>query len=127
MGEHLKEHYDYCIINLRNNEVILYDQDKSCNVSPLSDEAILQVNVSFDEHNNLVIEGERLVYELAMGRVNIDELSRAPCKKFIQKYELSKFFRFFGAKPYEYVHGWWAYRSETPTKYILNNYRIKII
>lgn len=123
----MKEHYDYCIINLRNNEVTLYDQDKSGNVSPLSDEAILQVNVSFDKHNNLVIEGERLVYEIATSRVDIKELSHTPCKRFIQKYEPSKFFRFFGAKPYEYVYGWWAYREETPIKYVLNNYRIKLL
>ena len=112
----MKEHYDYCIINLRNNEVTLYDQDKSANVSPLSDEAILEVNVSFDEYNNLIIEGERLIYQCAIDRTNIEELSNKPCKKFIQKYEPTKFYRFFGAKPYEYVYGWWAYREKTKIK-----------
>lgn len=123
----MKEHYDYCIINLKNNEVTLHDQDKFSNISPLSDEVILQVNVSLDEHNNLIIEGRRLTYHCALDRINIEELSHKPCKKFIQKYEPSKFYRFFGAKSYEYVHGWWAYLEEIPIKYILSNYRIKLL
>jgi hypothetical protein len=123
----MKEKYDYCIINLKRGEVVLYDQDKYYNVSPLFDEAIITCNVSFDEHNNLVIEGEPLIYEISIERTKVDELEHKPCKRFVNHYEPGKIARLFGAKPYDYVKGWWAYVGKTPVKYILSKYIIKLL
>lgn len=123
----MKETYDFCILDLKNNIVTLYDAEKSSTFSASSDEVLLSVKVSIDENNNLIIEGEPLIFNISFERTNINELEHKPCKRYIQKYEPSKFYRFLGAKPYEYVYGWWAYRSEEPRKYILNNYRIKLI
>ena len=123
----MKEQYDYCIIDLKRGEVVLYDQDKSHNVSPLDNEVLLTCNVSFDEHNNLVLEGEPLIYELAMERTKVDELTHKPCKRFVNHYEPGKLARLFGAKPYDYVYGWWAYYQKEKMKYVMNNYKIKLL
>jgi hypothetical protein len=123
----MKEQYDYCIIDLKRSEVILYDQDKSHNVSPLDNEVLLTCKVSFDEHNNLVLEGEPLIYEISIERTKVDELVHKPCKRFVNHYEPGKIARFFGAKPFDYVHGWWAYYQKEKVKYVMNNYKIKLL
>ena len=125
----MKEHYDFCIIDLKTNEVVLYDSPKAHNFSAMNDEVVLDVKVSFDNNNNLVIEGDPLYFEVAMERLNIDDISedKKPCKKYIKTYTPGKLARFFGTKPYDYVYGWWGYRGETPIKYVMNNYRIKLI
>lgn len=126
----MKETYDCCILDLKNNVVTLYenyDVEKSSMFFASNCEVLLSVNISINEHNNLVIEGEPLIFDFALDPININELTCKPCKRYIEKYVPNKFYRFFGAKPYEYVYGWWAYRSEKRNKYILNNYKIKLI
>lgn len=123
----MKNHYDYCVLDLKHNNVTLFDKTECINIYPLSDTVIVDANILIDEHNNLVIDGERLIYEIATTRTNIRDLDNRPLNRYIQAYEPNKFMKFFGRKPYEYVYGWWAYRAKTRTKYILSNYKIKIV
>lgn len=127
--DNMKKTYDCCLLDLRHNIVTLYedyDPETSSMFFASADEVLLSVKVSINEHNNLVIEGEPLIFDFALDRTNINELTYKPCKRYIEKYVPNKFYRFFGAKPYEYVHGWWAYRSGESSKYILNNYKIRL-
>lgn len=120
-------HYDYCVINKGDNTITLYNNDKYLDIRPLDVDILLDVNILFDERNNLVIEGNPLIFELSTRRTPVDELEHTPRKKYIKQYNPSKFYRFFGVKPYKYVYGWWAYLSETTVTYILNKYQIKLI
>lgn len=120
-------HYDYCVINRRDNTITLYNKDKFLDIYLLDSNVLLDVNISFNERNDLVIEGTPLIYELATCRTPVDELVHKPCKKYIKQYNPGWFARIFGVKPYTYVEGWWAYLCETTITYILNKYQIKLI
>lgn len=120
-------HYDYCVINKGDNTITLYNKSKFLGIYILDVNVLWDVNVSFDERNNLVIEGKPLIFELATCRTPIDELEHEPCKKYIKQYNPGWFARLFGVKPYKYVEGWWSYLSETTVTYISNKYQIKLI
>lgn len=120
-------HYDYCVINKRDNTITLYNKDKSLDIRPLDVDILLDVNILFDERNNLVIEGNPLIFELSTCRTPVNELEHTPRKKYIKQYNPGWFAKLFGIKPYKYVYGWWAYLSETTVTYILNKYQIKLI
>ena len=123
----MKSHYDYCVLDLKYNNVMLFDKTEHINIYPLSNIAIVNANILIDEHNNLVIDGEQLIYEFTSTRTDIRDLDNRPLNRYIRAYEPNKFMKFFGCKPYEYVYGWWAYRAKTQSKYILSNYKIKIV
>lgn len=120
-------HYDYCVINKGDNTITLYNNDKYLDIYVLDVNILLDVNISFDERNNLVIEGNPLIFELSTCRTPVDELEHTPRKKYIKQYNPGWFAKLFGIKPYTYVEGWWAYLSETTVTYILNKYQIKLI
>lgn len=114
--------YNFCIIN--KNNITLYNTSY-VNVA-LPDEALVDVKCELDEKNNLIIYGTPIVFEYAMDKININELEHSPCKKYIKHYEPNKFYKFFGAKPYDYVQYWWGYIGKD-VKYIFNNFKIKIL
>lgn len=120
-------HYDYCVINKEDNTITLYNKDKYFDIHPLYVNILLDVNISFDERNNLVIEGNPLIFELVFHKTPVDELEHKPCNKYIKQYNPGWFARLFGIKPYKYVEGWWAYLSETTVTYIFNKYQIELI
>ena len=66
----MKENYSLCLIN--DNRVTLVNDDTSTSWSVINDKVLLDVKVLIDEHNNLVIEGEPLVYEFASLPVDIE-------------------------------------------------------
>ena len=69
-------------------------------------------------------EGERApVFLVEDVLAPVEELEHIPHESCIQHYNGIKW---LGIKPYDYVHGWWYYKSDEPANYILRNYTIKI-
>lgn len=46
-----------------------------------------------------------------------------PLKNCIKHYDGIKW---LGIKPYDYVYGWWYYKSDDPDNYVMNNYTLII-
>lgn len=122
----INKHYkfDWCIIE-RDNTVVCYNADKTHNVHWLTDKAVLiNAEIWIDELGLLHIESKnKVVPEFAYDKTPIEELEHMPSKKCIKHYNGIKW---LGIKPYDYVYGWWYYKSDIHANYILSNYTLKI-
>lgn len=122
----INKHYkfDWCIIE-GNNTVVCYNADKSHNIHWLKDEAVLiNVEIWIDELGLLHIESKnKIVPEFSYHKTPIEELEHVPSKKCIKHYNGIKW---LGIKPYDYVYGWWYYKSDIHANYILSRYTLKI-
>ena len=117
----INKHYkfDWCIIK-NNNKIICYNANQSCNVDCLRDDAMINVEIWIDEIGLLHIESpNRIIHECALHKVPVSELEHTPSSKCVKHYEGIKW---LGIKPYDYVYGWWYYKSDKPANYILSNY-----
>jgi hypothetical protein len=122
----INKHYkfDWCIIE-GNNTVVCYNADKSHNIHWLTDKAaLINVEIWIDELGLLHIESEnKIVPEFSYDKTPIEELEHMPSKKCIKHYNGIKW---LGIKPYDYVYGWWYYKSDIHANYILSSYTLKI-
>ena len=66
---------------------------------------------------------DSIVSEISFEKTPVKELEHIPLESCIQHYNGIKW---LGIKPYDYVHGWWCYKSDEHANYILRNYTIKI-
>ena len=116
--------FDWCIIE-GDNTVVCYNRDKSYVIHWLRDKAALfNVEIWIDERSLLHIESKnKIVSEISFEKTPVEELEHIPHESCIQHYNGIKW---LGIKPYDYVHGWWYYKSDEPANYILRNYTIKI-
>lgn len=116
--------FDWCIIE-GNNTVVCYNADKSHDIHWLTDKAVLfNAEIWIDELGLLHMESKnKIVPEFAYNKTPIEELEHVPSKKCIKHYNGIKW---LGIKPYDYVYGWWYYKSDIPANYILSNYTLKI-
>lgn len=116
--------FDWCIIE-GNNTVVCYNADKSHNIHWLTDKAALfNAEIWIDELGLLHIESKnKIVPEFAYNKTPIEELEHVPSKKCIKHYNGIKW---LCIKPYDYVYGWWYYKSDIPANYIMSNYTLKI-
>ena len=116
--------FDWCIIE-RNNTVVCYDADKSHNVDWLSDkDVMINAEIWIDGLGLLHIESpNRIIPEISFSKTPVSELKHTPSDRCIQHY---KGIKWLGIKPYDYVYGWWYYKSDIPANYILSNYTLKI-
>ena len=74
-------------------------------------------------YNRLIESKNKIVSEISFEKTPVEELEHMPHESCIQHYNGIKW---LGIKPYDYVHGWWYYKSDEPANYILRNYTIKI-
>ena len=122
----INKHYkfDWCIIE-GNNTVVCYNADKSHNIHWLKDEAaLINAEIWIDELGLLHIESKnKIVPEFSYHKTPIEELEHVPSKKCIKYYNGIKW---LGIKPYDYVYGWWYYKSDIHANYILSRYTLKI-
>jgi hypothetical protein len=122
----INKHYkfDWCIIE-GNNTVVCYNADKSHNIHWLTDKAaLINTEIWIDELGLLHIESEnKIVPEFSYDKTPIEKLEHTPSNKCIKHYNGIKW---FGIKPYDYVYGWWYYKSDIHANYILSNYTLKI-
>lgn len=116
--------FDRCIIE-GDNTVVCYNRDKTHDIHWLTDKAALfNVEIWIDERGLLHIESKnKIVPEISSRKTPVEELKHIPLESCIQHYNGIKW---LGIKPYDYVYGWWYYKSDDPANYILSNYTIKI-
>ena len=116
--------FDWCIIK-EDNTVVCYNSDKTYEMRWLTDKAALfNVEIYIDELGLLHIEAQnKIVPECSMHKTPVEKLEHVPLKHCIKHYNGIKW---LGIKPYDYVYGWWYYKSDDPDNYILNNYTLII-
>ena len=116
--------FDWCIIK-EDNTVVCYNSDKTYEMRWLTDKAALfNVEIYIDELGLLHIEHKnKIVPECSMHKTPVEKLEHVPLKHCIKHYNGIKW---LGIKPYDYVYGWWYYKSDDPDNYILNNYTLII-
>lgn len=122
----INKHYnfDWCIIE-RDNTVVCYDADKSHGVDWLRDkDVMINAEIWVDEFGLLHIESpNRIISEISFSKTPVSELKHTPSDRCIHHY---KGIKWLGIKPYDYVYGWWYYKSDIPANYILSSYTLKI-
>ena len=122
----INKHYnfDWCIIK-RDDTVVCYGADKSHNVDWLKDkDVMINAEIWIDELGLLHIESpNRIIAEISFSKTPVSELKHTPSDRCIQHY---KGIKWLGIKSYDYVHGWWYYKSDIPANYILSSYTLKI-
>ena len=116
--------FDWCIIK-EDNTVVCYNSDKTYEMRWLTDKAALfNVEIYIDELGLLHIEAKnKIVPECSIHKTPVTKLEHVPLKHCIKHYNGIKW---LGIKPYDYVYGWWYYKSDDPANYILSNYTLKI-
>ena len=116
--------FDWCIIK-EDNTVVCYNSDKTYEMRWLTDKAALfNVEIYIDELGLLHIEPKnKIVPECSLHKTPVEKLEHVPLKNCIKHYDGIKW---LGIKPYDYVHGWWYYKSDDPDNYVLNNYTLII-
>ena len=116
--------FDWCIIE-GDNTVVCYNRDKTHNMHWLTDKAALfNVEIYIDELGLLHIEPKnKIVPEISHHKTPVEKLEHIPLESCIKHYNGIKW---LGVKPYDYVYGWWYYKSDDPANYILSNYTLKI-
>ena len=116
--------FDWCIIK-EDNTVVCYNSDKTYEMRWLTDKAALfNVEIYIDELGLLHIEPKnKIVPECSLHKTPVEKLEHVPLKYCIKHYDGIKW---LGIKPYDYVHGWWYYKSDDPDNYVLNNYTLII-
>ena len=116
--------FDWCIIK-EDNTVVCYNSDKTYEMRWLTDKAALfNVEIYIDELGLLHIEAKnKIVPECSMHKTPVEKLEHVPLKHCIKHYNGIKW---LGIKPYDYVYGWWYYKSDAPDNYVLNNYTLII-
>lgn len=116
--------FDWCIIK-EDNTVVCYNSDKTYEMRWLTDKAALfNVEIYIDELGLLHIEAKnKIVPECSMHKTLVEKLEHVPLKHCIKHYNGIKW---LGIKPYDYVYGWWYYKSDDPDNYVLNNYTLII-
>lgn len=116
--------FDWCIIK-EDNTVVCYNSDKTYEMRWLTDKAALfNVEIYIDELGLLHIEAKnKIVPECSMHKTPVEKLEHVPLKHCIKHYNGIKW---LGIKPYDYVYGWWYYKSDDTDNYVLNNYTLII-
>ena len=116
--------FDWCIIK-NDNTVICYNADESSDMNWLRDrDAMINVEIWIDEIGLLHVESpNRIIPEFSFEKTLVSELEHTPSNRCIKHY---KGIKCLGIKSYDYVHGWWYYKSDKPANYILSNYILKI-
>lgn len=116
-----KYKFNWCIIT-KKNEVILFNKE-FYDFHPFDGTALIKVETWIDENCLLHIVGDELIWEIALHKTNIKDLSNTPAKKYIQT---TKGCKWLGIKSYEYVHGWYCLSEQKEANIIMKNYKIKI-
>ena len=116
--------FDWCIIQ-SDNTVVCYNADKSCKVDWLRDrDALINTEIWIDEIGLLHIESpNRILPEFSFDKTPVKDLEHTPSDRCIKHY---KGIKWLCIKPYDYVKGWWYYKSDEPANYILSNYTLEI-
>lgn len=116
--------FDWCVIE-SDNTVICYTANQSHNVDWLHNrDVMINTEIWIDELGLLHIESpNRIIPEISMSKTPVSELEHTPSDRCIKHY---KGIKWLGIKPYDYVYGWWYYKSDIPANYILSNYTLKI-
>ena len=116
--------FDWCIIK-SDDTVICYNKDQYVNMNWLRDkEAMMDVEIWIDDIGLLHIESpSKILAELATSKIAIDELEHTPLDRCIKHY---KGIKWLGIKAYDYVYGWWYYKSDVPANYILSKYILEL-
>ena len=122
----INKHYkfDWCVIK-RDNTVICFNAEQSSNADWLYDkDHMINAEIWIDEIGLLHIESpNRIIAEISFSKTPVSELKHTPSDRCIQHY---KGIKWLGIKPYDYVYGWWYYKSDIPANYILSSYTLKI-
>lgn len=116
--------FDWCIIE-GDNTVVCYNSDKTHDIHWLKDKAALfNVEIYIDELGLLHIEPKnKIIPEFSHRKTPVEKLYHEPLKNCIKHYDGIKW---LGIKPYDYVYGWWYYKSDDPDNYIMSNYTLII-
>lgn len=116
--------FDWCVIE-RDNTVVCYDADKSHSVDWLrGTDVMINAEIWIDELGLLHIESpNRIISEFSFNKTPVSELKHTPSDRCIHHY---KGIKWLGIKPYDYVYGWWHYKSDIPANYILSSYTLNI-
>lgn len=116
--------YDWCIIKSDNTVHFYSEKFKGVNFSYLNDKAaLINATAYIDDIGLLHIEGEELIWNLAIDKQYVSEMEEKPAKKYIKK---TKGIKWLGIKPKEYVQGWYCLTRKKKANYILKQYMISI-
>lgn len=122
----INKHYkfDWCIIE-SDDTVVCYGADKSHVVKWLGNkDVMIDAEIWIDELGLLHIESQnRIIAEFSFDKTPVNELEHTPSNRCIKHY---KGIKWLGIKPYDYVRGWWYYKSDISANYILSSYTLNI-